>query len=406
MKSPISSSPPTAATPASSPAKSKTTSRARRPRSENPQRRLEVPLGPRSYPILIGPGLLGEPASYAAAELNLRGRPLRIVSDDHVAPLYLDTVIEALGASRADALILPAGEPTKTWASAQSVLDWLLATKLPRDGVVVALGGGVIGDLAGFCAAIFQRGVDFVQLPTTLLAQVDSSVGGKTGVNHAAGKNLIGAFHQPRAVIADTAVLATLPPRELAAGLAEVIKCGLLGDAPLFVRLEDEIDALLALEPSLLAEAIERCCALKARIVAEDERETVAGGPRALLNLGHTFGHAVETFTGYRSWLHGEAVGLGLCMAAAMSARLGWIGEAEATRVETLVARAGLPVRPPDGMTPDDFRRLMARDKKVASGRVRLVLLRKLGEATMTADFDPAALDQTLAHFCSAALAA
>jgi 3-dehydroquinate synthase len=375
--------------PVSLPEKSKTTSRGRRPRSENPQRELRVELGERSYPILIGPGVLGDASHYAA----FRGRPLRIVTDDHVAPLYLDSLLEALGASHGDALILPAGEPSKTWATAQSVIDWLLATRLPRDGVVIALGGGVIGDLTGFCAAIFQRGIDFVQLPTTLLAQVDSSVGGKTGVNHAAGKNLIGAFHQPRAVIADTATLATLPPRELAAGLAEVIKCGLLGDASLFVRLEEELDALLELDPSLLAEAIERCCALKARIVGEDERETMAGGPRALLNLGHTFGHAVETFTGYGSWLHGEAV--------EMSTRLGWIGADAGARVTALVARAGLPVRPPAGMTPEDFRRLMARDKKVASGRLRLVLLRAIGEATMTADFDPAALDQTLDYFCT-----
>jgi 3-dehydroquinate synthase len=386
----------------SSPEKSKTISRARRPRSENPHRTLRVELGARGYPILIGPGLLGDPASYAA----VRGRPLRIVTDDHVAPLYLDTVLEALGASQNDVLILPAGEPSKTWTTAQSVIDWLLSTRLPRDGVVVALGGGVIGDLAGFCAAIFQRGVDFVQLPTTLLAQVDSSVGGKTGINHAAGKNLIGAFHQPLIVIADTAVLGTLPPRELSAGLAEIIKSGLLGDASLFVQLEQEVDALLELDPALLAEAIERCCALKARIVGEDERETMAGGPRALLNLGHTFGHAVETFTGYGSWLHGEAVGLGLCMAAEMSARLGWISAETAERVTALVARAELPVRPPEGMTPDDFRRLMARDKKVAGGRIRLVLLRAIGEATMTADFDPAALDQTLEHFCSPTVAA
>lgn len=330
----------------------------------------------------------------------MRGRPLRLVTDDHVAPLYLDAALAALGAGRDDALILPAGEPSKTWSTAQSVLDWLLGSRLPRDGVIVALGGGVIGDLAGFCAAIYQRGVDFVQVPTTLLAQVDSSVGGKTGVNHGSGKNLIGAFHQPKAVIADTAALGSLPPRELAAGLAEVIKCGLLGDASLFVRLEEEIDALQGLDAALLAEVIERCCALKARIVGEDERESIAGGPRALLNLGHTFGHAVETFTGYTTWLHGEAVGLGLCMAADMSARLGWVDAAVAARTRALVARAGLPVRPPAGMTPEDFRRLMARDKKVASGRVRLILLRAIGEATMTADFDPAALDQTLEHFC------
>jgi 3-dehydroquinate synthase len=312
-------------------------------------------------------------------------------------------VLKVLGLSPAEALVLPAGEQQKTWANAEKVLDWLLQARLPRDGVLVALGGGVVGDLAGFCAAVYQRGIDFVQIPTTLLAQVDSSVGGKTGVNHAHGKNMIGAFHQPQTVIADTDSLRSLPPRELAAGLAEVIKSALLGDAPLFARLERDLDRLLALDAEALAEAIERCCALKARIVAADERESLHGGagPRALLNLGHTFGHAVETWTRYQSWLHGEAVGLGLCMAADLSARLNWIAAEDAARVEALVKRAGLPVRPPQGMTPDDFRRLMAHDKKVAGGRVRLVLLRAIGEAVVTADFDPEALDQTLAHFCS-----
>ena len=274
-------------------------------------------------------------------------------------------------------------------------------SRLPRDGILIALGGGVIGDLSGFVASIYQRGVAFVQIPTTLLAQVDSSVGGKTGVNHAFGKNLIGTFHQPSAVIADTDTLRTLPARELAAGLAEVIKCGLLGDAALFARLERDLDAVLALDPGSIGEAIERCCALKARIVALDERESIAGGPRALLNLGHTFGHAVETFTQYHSWLHGEAVGLGLCMAADLSMRLGWITEEDAARCTALIRRAGLPVRPPAGMTAEDFRVLMSRDKKVVAGKLRLVLLRAIGESTTTADFDPAALEATLEHFCS-----
>lgn len=355
-------------------------------------------LGERSYTIRIGPGLLTDPASYKL----LRSRLVRVVTDANVAGLYLDTVLNALGLSRAEALVLPAGETQKTWANAEMVLDWLLQARLPRDGAVVALGGGVIGDLAGFCAALYQRGIDFVQIPTTLLAQVDSSVGGKTGVNHARGKNMIGAFHQPQAVIADTDTLRSLPPRELAAGLAEVIKSGLLGDAPLFARLERDLDRLLALDAETLAEVIERCCALKARIVAADERESLHGGagPRALLNLGHTFGHAVETWTRYESWLHGEAVGLGLCMAADLSARLGWIPREDAERVQALVQRTGLPVKPPQGMSADDFRRLMAMDKKVAGGRVRLVLLRAIGESVVTADFDPEALDQTLAHFC------
>jgi 3-dehydroquinate synthase len=360
-----------------------------------------VALGRRGYDIRIGPGLLAEAASYKA----LRGRLVRIVTDANVAPLYLQPLLAALGLSAAEVLVLPAGESQKTWANAETVLDWLLRARLPRDGVLVALGGGVIGDLAGFCAALYQRGIDFVQIPTTLLAQVDSSVGGKTGVNHARGKNMIGAFHQPRAVIADTDVLRTLPPRELAAGLAEVIKCGLLGDAALFAHLERDLDRLLTLDAEVLADAIERCCTLKARVVAADERESLqgGGGPRALLNLGHTFGHAVETHTHYESWLHGEAVGLGLCMAADMSARLGWIAAADAARVTELVRRAGLPVRPPAGMRPQDFMDLMALDKKAAGGRMRLVLLRAVGDAVVSADFDPAALERTLAEFCGAA---
>ena len=355
-------------------------------------------LGERGYIIRIGPGLLSDPASYKL----LRSRLVRVVTDANVAALYLDTVLNALGLSRAEALVLPAGETQKSWANAEMVLDWLLQARLQRDGAVVALGGGVIGDLAGFCAALYQRGIDFVQIPTTLLAQVDSSVGGKTGINHARGKNMIGAFHQPQMVIADTDTLRSLPPRELAAGLAEVIKSGLLGDAPLFTRLERDLDRLLALDAETLTEVIERCCALKARIVAADERESLHGGagPRALLNLGHTFGHAVETWTRYDSWLHGEAVGLGLCMAADLSARLGWIPAEDAARAQALVQRAGLPVKPPQGMKPDDFRGLMALDKKVAGGRIRLVLLRAIGESVVTADFDPQALDQTLMHFC------
>ena len=360
---------------------------------------MRVELGERGYDIRIGPRLLGDEASYRL----LRSRVLRIVTDEHVAPLYLEPLLKALGVGPEEALVLPAGEQQKTWANAERVLDWLLAARLPRDGVLVALGGGVIGDLAGFCAALYQRGIDFVQIPTTLLAQVDSSVGGKTGVNHARGKNMIGAFHQPRAVIADTDTLRSLPPRELAAGIAEVIKCGMLGDSSLFARLERDLEHLLALDAEALADAIERCCLLKARIVAADERESLHGGagPRALLNLGHTFGHAVETYTRYETWLHGEAVGLGLCMAADLSARLGWLSAADAARAVELVRRAGLPVKPPQGMTPDDFRRLMALDKKVAGGRVRLVLLRALGEAVVTADFEPDALEQTLASFCA-----
>lgn len=366
------------------------------------RRLLSVELGDRSYPLAIGAGLLSDPESYA----ELRGKTLRIVTDANVAARYLDPVLDALGLTREHAFVLPAGELQKTWANAEQVLDWLLASRIARDGVLIALGGGVIGDLTGFVASIYQRGIAFVQMPTTLLSQVDSSVGGKTGVNHARGKNLIGAFHQPIAVFADTDTLNTLPPRELSAGLAEVIKCGMLGDAALFARLERDIDAILSLDPNAVAEAVERCCKLKARIVALDERESLAGGPRTLLNLGHTFGHAVETFTKYETWLHGEAVGLGLAMAADMSMRLGWLKAEDAERCLKLIERARLPVRPPTAMTPDDFRSLMARDKKVAAGKLRLVLMRAIGEAATTAEFDVAALDATLEHFCAAADAA
>ena len=361
---------------------------------------LPVALGERAYSIHIGAGVATDPACWS----ELRGRRLKLLTDSQVAPLHLAPLQALLGLGEADVHIVAAGEGSKTWATADTVLDWMLEQRLARDAVLVALGGGVIGDLAGFCAAIYQRGIEFVQVPTTLLAMVDSSVGGKTGVNHPRGKNLIGAFHQPVRVLADLALLRTLPPRELAAGAAEVIKYGMLGDAAFFSELENGgLEALLRLDGDAPAAVVERCCALKAQIVGLDEREAVSGGPRALLNLGHTFGHAVETYTGYGSWLHGEAVGLGLAMAADLSARLGWIDFAEAARCERLLVRAGLPVRPPAGMQPEDFRRLMAGDKKVAAGRLRLVLLRRLGEAVLTADFDDAALGATLQHFCQRA---
>jgi len=358
-------------------------------------RRLEVRLGAQAYVIHIGEGLLAQLPALAALE----GQRLCVLTDEHVAARHLPALRAALGIGSNQVLVLPAGEPSKSWDTAGTVLDWLLSQRLARDAVLVAFGGGVIGDMAGFCAAIYQRGIRFVQVPTTLLAMVDSSVGGKTGVNHARGKNLIGAFHQPVSVVADLALLRTLPRRELVAGAAEVIKYGLLGDAALFTQLEaGGLDRLLALDAETVAAVVERCCAIKAAIVAEDEFETT--GQRALLNLGHTFGHAVETFTGYGEWLHGEAVGLGLVMAAELSAREGRIGATDAARCAALVARAGLPVKPPTGMTPEHFRTLMAGDKKVAGGKLRLVLLAALGEAVLTADFDPAALDATLAAFC------
>jgi len=357
---------------------------------------LPVSLGRAAYDIHIGSGLIRNIQQLA----GLQGRVLRVVTDSHLAALHLPALQAALGLEAGQVFVIPAGEPSKTWASAEQVLDWMLGQKLSRDALLVAFGGGVIGDLAGFCAALYQRGIGFVQVPTTLLAMVDSSVGGKTGVNHARGKNLIGAFHQPQAVVADLQLLKTLPARELAAGAAEVIKYGLLADAAFFAELEDgAIDRLMAVDAATTAAVVQRCCAIKAAIVAEDEFETT--GRRALLNLGHTFGHAVETYTGYTEWLHGEAVGLGLVMAADLSARLGWITAEDARRCEALVARAGLPVRPPRGMTPSDFHRLMAGDKKVAAGQLRLVLLKPLGTAVLTADFDPQQLEATLAHFCA-----
>jgi 3-dehydroquinate synthase len=358
-------------------------------------RTLTVELGERRYPIHIGPGLLGRAESYR----GLAGRQVRVVTDAHVAPLYLAPLLAALGLDEEAALVLPAGEGAKTFATAERILDWMLAAGLHRDAVLVALGGGVIGDMVGFAAALYQRGIDFVQIPTTLLAQVDSAVGGKTAVNHPRGKNMIGAFHQPSLVLSDLDTLRSLPPRELRAGLAEIIKYGMLGDAAFFAWLEEQLDALLALDAAPLAEAVDRCCQMKARIVALDERERLGGGPRALLNLGHTFGHAVETHTGYTQWLHGEAVGLGLVMAADLSARLGWLAPQDAARCRQLVARAGLPLRPPPDLDAGRFLQLMGHDKKVAAGRLRLVLLRGLGHAELCADFDPAQLRATLQHF-------
>jgi 3-dehydroquinate synthase len=363
----------------------------------NTVQQLPVALGGRSYTIHIGADLL---ASELPSALR-QGRRALLLTDEHVAAHYLPAALAAFGLNAEQAMVLPAGEPTKTWANAEQVLDWMLSHKLARDAVLIALGGGVIGDLAGFCAALYQRGIPFIQVPTTLLAMVDSSVGGKTGVNHPRGKNLIGAFHQPEAVMADLALLQTLPQREQAAGLAEVIKYGLLGDADFFNALEaQDLQAMLDGDSTTTARVVAHCCAMKARIVALDEHETISGGPRALLNLGHTFGHAVEAYAGYGQWLHGEAVGLGLVMAADLSWRHGWISAQALQRSTALVARAGLPVKPPAGMTPDDFRRLMAGDKKVAAEQLRLVLMKPLGSAVLTADFDDRKLGETLAHFC------
>jgi 3-dehydroquinate synthase len=351
---------------------------------------LRVELGPRSYPIYIGPGLLGD---RRLIEPHVAGRQVMVVTNETVAPLYLERTERALAGLRADALVLPDGEAFKTLETLNRVFDALLVGRHGRDTTVLALGGGVIGDLAGFAAASYQRGVAFIQLPTTLLAQVDSSVGGKTGVNHPRGKNMIGAFHQPRCVIADTDTLSTLDDRQLRAGLAEVIKYGLIRDAAFLDWIEAHLEALLGRDPGALAEAIERSCRNKAEVVGADELES---GTRALLNLGHTFGHAIETGLGYGEWLHGEAVAAGMCLAADLSVRLGWMTAAEHGRVRRVVSRAGLPVSPPAGLTPERFLELMAVDKKVKAGRLRLVLLRGVGEAVVVDDFDPGLLRATL----------
>jgi len=354
---------------------------------------LNVELGIRSYPILIGAGLLGRPDVWRQ---HLQAQDLLIVSNTVVAPLYLPALAAGLAARRTVEVILPDGEAHKTLANAARVLDVLVANRFGRDCAVVALGGGVVGDLAGFAAACYQRGVAFVQVPTTLLAQVDSAVGGKTGVNHPGGKNLIGAFHQPVLVVTDSGTLATLPPRELRAGLAEVIKYGLICDAALFDWLEAHLDELLAGDPTGLAYVIRRSCEIKAAVVGRDEREQ---GERALLNLGHTFGHAIESATGYADWQHGEAVGTGMLMAAEMSQRLGNLDPSVVARLRALLQRAGLPVDAPriGAARAFDYMRV---DKKVHAGRVRLVLLAGLGRAIVTSDYPEAALRDTLAaHF-------
>jgi len=348
--------------------------------------RLRIELGERSYPILIGPGLRMDAAVLDEA---ITARDLLVVSNTTVAPLYLADLQRGLGGRRIGSLLLPDGEQHKTLDSMSRVLDALVEGRYNRDAAVVALGGGVVGDLAGFAAACYQRGVDFVQVPTTLLAQVDSAVGGKTGVNHPGGKNLIGAFHQPRAVISDTDTLRTLPSRELRGGLAEVIKYGLLADAAFLAWLEANLDALLRLEPAALEHAIRRCCEIKAGIVAEDEREH---GRRALLNLGHTFGHTIETAAGYGEWLHGEAVAAGMVMAAQLSG----LPDADLARLRKLIASAGLPVAPPR-MPADELLAAMGRDKKVQGKALRFVLLRELGDARLTSDYDEAALQRICA---------
>jgi 3-dehydroquinate synthase len=342
-----------------------------------------------SYPILIGGNLLKDKA---LIDRHVPAGDVMVVSNTIVAPLYGAAVAEALSARRLVDVRLPDGEAHKTLATVARILDVLAANAFGRDCTIIALGGGVVGDMAGFAAACYQRGVACVQIPTTLLAQADASVGGKTGVNHPAGKNLIGAFHQPTAVITDLAALASLPERELRAGLAEVLKCALICDADFFVWLEANIEALMAKRPEALTHAIRRCCEIKATIVRRDERES---GDRALLNFGHTFGHAIEAATSYDSWLHGEAVAAGIMMAATMSNEAGLLAAADLARVRALLERAALPLTA-RGVSGADALAHMRVDKKVKGGRVRFVLLRRIGEAFVTADYPDGALKRTL----------
>ncbi len=358
----------------------------------NLKHQLNVDLADRSYPIFIGHNLLQQ---HNLITDYIKGSSAVIVSNTTVAPLYLDQITAALNSAniRFDTVILQDGEQFKTLVTVEQIIDTLIENRHDRKTTLIALGGGVVGDITGFAAAIYQRGINFIQVPTTLLSQVDSSVGGKTGVNHPLGKNMIGAFHQPQCVIADTQTLATLPDRELSAGMAEVIKYGLIHDADFFHWLEKNISQLMQRDTNLLSEAIHVSCKTKADIVAIDEKES---GIRAILNLGHTFGHAIESAMGYGNWLHGEAVATGMVMAVDLSERHQWIDDQVKSRTVELLSKANLPVKSPGEMSPQQFMNIMAIDKKVDQGVIKLVLLEKLGKALITADYQADLLQQTL----------
>lgn len=342
---------------------------------------LHVELGERSYPVYIGRELLADGSLLAK---HVAGSQVVIISNETVAPLYVDRVKSALGARQlVTEVVLPDGEQYKTLDTLSEIFDRVMADNHNRTTTFVAVGGGVVGDITGFAAACYQRGVNFIQVPTTLLAQVDSSVGGKTAVNHPLGKNMIGAFYQPRAVFIDINTLQTLPARELSAGLAEVVKYGLISDEPFYRWLQEHMPRLLAREEAALAEAIERSCSIKAQVVVADERE---GGIRAILNLGHTFGHAIETGQGYGQWLHGEAVATGMLLALELSARRGWIASADVHDFRELLLGMHLPVQPPQDMDGEAFITLMSRDKKVIDGQLRVILLKDIGQACIVDD--------------------
>lgn len=355
---------------------------------------LNVDLNDRSYPIYIGIDLLLQ------AELlcrHIKGHSALVVSNTTIAPLYLEQVKASLDSARIrhDNVILEDGEQFKTLDAVEGIITTLLEKKHNRQTTLIALGGGVVGDITGFAASIYQRGVDFIQIPTTTLSQVDSSVGGKTGVNHILGKNMIGAFHQPQAVIADISTLSTLPDREFSAGLAEVIKYGLIHDAEFFCWLEQNMSKLMARDNQTITQAILVSCQTKANIVSIDERES---GIRAILNLGHTFGHAIEAVMGYGNWLHGEAVAAGMVMATDLSLRQQWIDPSLKQRTIDLLQQANLPVSPPQEMTEDQYMEAMSIDKKATNGTIKFILLKGLGNAIITSDYDPALLKQTLSH--------
>jgi len=356
---------------------------------------LTVDLAERSYPIYAGDNLFHDATLYAR---HLAGRNVLVVSDENVASHYLQPLLAALGNHRHSHLVLPAGEAHKNLDAVSSIYDQLIGDKFDRNSTIIALGGGVVGDIAGFAAASYQRGIACIQVPTSLLAQVDSSVGGKTGVNHPLGKNMIGAFHQPVAVIADINTLRTLPEREYCAGLAEVIKYSLINQPDFFVWLQQHMPQLLALDTGIVSSAVLQCCGFKAEIVANDERES---GQRALLNLGHTFGHAIENAAGYGNWLHGEAVAAGIAMAAQFSADSGLLDATEQASINAMLQSAKLPVTPPGDISAERFIDLMSRDKKVRDNVLTLVLLRGIGKAFLTSDYDHTQLLATLNRFSS-----
>ncbi len=354
-----------------------------------------VQLDERSYPIYIGTSLLSQTELMTK---HISHEHVFVISNEKVAPLYLDKVLNSFKNFKCGYHILPDGENHKNIDSMQAIYTSLIEKHYDRNTTLVALGGGVIGDLTGFAAATYQRGINFIQVPTTLLAQVDSSVGGKTGVNHPLGKNMIGSFYQPRCVIADLSTLKTLDGRELSAGVAEIIKYGLIRDPDFFSWLEKNIKKLIDRDPEALAYAVHRSCENKAQIVAEDELEK--SGTRALLNFGHTFGHAIETSLGYGVWLHGEAVAYGMLMAMRLSVKQGWLTEHDYLRVRKLLDQANLPIKAPNNMLAEKFIQHMSVDKKVREGKLYLVLLKSIGEAILTAEFNSALLNETLDECC------